>query len=227
MNDGRLLGPGPVWPDEACTLTSLLETAFRQRNLPAPKVNHAATKWTCAVSQVMIDRGRCMGYKVFGDPRKTDLRFDGNEFLYDLMWARTDVFAVGGRARPKALTDVGLVCECQWQEQAAEVLELLVEDFLKVTLLRGDIMRLLVFMDPCCWTAKATRTWDGGCVASFEECCELLQRLSPPHTGRYTAIAMRHDPSDRTSPWHAKKHCWDTNNMPSGKGPAATSPTAV
>lgn len=227
VNDGRLLVPGPVWPDEACTLTSLLENAFRQRNLPAPKVNHAAKKWTCAVSKVIIDRGRCMGYKVFGDPRNTGLRFDGNEFLYDLMWARTDVFSVRGKDRPKALTDVGLVCECQWQEQQAEVLELLVEDFLKLTLLRGDIMRLLVFMDPCCWKAEETRTWDGCRVTSFKECCELLQRLSPPHTGQYAAIAMRHDPCTPDAAWHARKHFWDTNNMPSEKGAAVASTTVL
>jgi hypothetical protein len=180
------------------------------------------------VSKVIVDRGHNIGYKVFGKkPKQTDLRFDGNEFLYDLMWARTDVFSAGRRFRPKALTDVGLVCECQWQERHAEVLELLVEDFLKLTLSRDAIMRLLVFIDPCCWKAKGTRTGDGDGVTSFKECCDLLQRLSPPHTGRYAAIAMRHDPSTPDAPWHGKKHFWDTNTMPSGKGPAAASATAV
>ena len=227
MNNDRPVGP--VESDEASTLTSLLEDAFRQGSLLGPGNNYAATGWTSAVSKVIVDRGHCLGYKVFGKkPKQNGVRFDGSEFLYDLLWARTDLFSVGRRVRPKALTDVGLVCECQWQERQPEVLRLLVEDFLKLTLSRDTAIRLLVFIDPCCWRAtEEARTWDGGCVTSFKECCELLQRLSPPHTGPYAAIAMRHDRSDREAPWHAKKHCWDTNNMPSGKGPAATSTTAV
>ena len=80
----------------------ILETV---RMLPIRVENSTNTEWTAAAKNLIGNLGISLGWKICASCNNEEFE---NEWLYDLVWYKDD--------REHELLDVGLVLECEWDQ---------------------------------------------------------------------------------------------------------------